>query len=180
MRHFETTMKQTIYISTIILVLTIVSCDRIKNKGQELADKTKERVEEKSKDLVDKVVPHFDAYKPDTKSNKERFTDFLKVDLSPDIKNIYCFDDEIGIDADYMFSFNCDSTTARKIIEKHMLKLDKTTTDYAFGLQDDFDWWDKAKISKLQLYSWKGEHQYFKYFWYDKAERQAYYFDFDL
>ncbi len=180
MRHFKTTMKQTIYISTIIFALTIVSCDRIKNKGQELADKTEEKVKDKSKDLVDKVVPHFDAYKPDTKFNKERFTDFLKVDLSPDIKNIYCFDDAIGIDADYMFSFNCDSTTARKIIEKHQLKLDKETSDYAFGLQHDFDWWDKKKIEKLDLYSWQGDHQYFKYFWYDKKEQKAYYFDFDM
>ena len=173
-------MKQTIYISTIIFALTIVSCDRIKNKGQELADKTEEKVKNKSKDLVDKVVPHFDAYKPDTKFNKERFKDFLKVDLTPDIKNIYCFDDAIGIDADYMFSFNCDTTTARKIIEKHQLKLDKETTDYAFGLQHDFEWWDKKKIEKLVLYSWQGDHQYFKYFWYDKTEQKAYYFDFDM
>ncbi len=180
MRHFKTTMKQTIYISTIIFALTIVSCDRIKNKGQELAEKTEKKVKDKSKDFVDKVVPHFDAYKPDTKFNKERFKDFLKVDLTPDIKNIYCFDDAIGIDADYMFSFNCDTTTARKIIEKHQLKLDKETTDYAFGLQHDFDWWDKKKIEKLDLYSWQGDRQYFKYFWYDKTEQKAYYFDFDM
>ena len=180
MRHFKPTMKQIIYISTIIFALTIVSCDRIKNKGQELADNTEKKVKDKSKDLVDKVVPHFDAYKPDTKFNKERFKDFLKVELTPDIKNIYCFDDAIGIDADYMFSFNCDPTTARKIIEKQNLKLDKETTDYAFGLQHDFDWWDKKKIEKLDLYSWQGDHQYFKYFWYDKTEQKAYYFDFDM
>lgn len=160
--------------------MTIGSCDRIKNKGQELADKTEIKVKDKSKDLVDKVIPHFDAYKPDTKFNKEQFKDFLKVDLTPDIKNIYCFDDVIGIDADYMFSFNCDTTTARKIIEKHQLKFDKKTTDYAFGLQHDFDWWDKKKIEKLDLYSWQGDRQYFKYFWYDKTEQKAFYFDFDM
>jgi hypothetical protein len=173
-------MKQIIYISTIIFSLTIISCERIKNKGQELADKTEEKVKDKSKDLVDKVVPQFDAYKPDTKFNKERFKDFLQVDLTADIKNIYCFDDAIGIDADYMFSFSCNITTARKIIEKHQLKLDKETTDYAFGLQHDFDWWDKKKIKKLDLYSWQGDHQYFKYFWFDKTEGKAYYFDFDM
>ena len=173
-------MKQTIYISIIIFALILVSCDRIKNKGQELADKTEEKVKDKSEDLVDKVVPHFDAYNPDTKFNKERFKDFLKVDLTSDVKNIYCFDDAIGIDADYMFSFNCDTTTTSKIIEKHQLKLDKVTTDYAFGLQHDFDWWDKKKIEKLELYSWQGEHQRFKYFWYDKTEQKAYYFDFDM
>lgn len=173
-------MKQIFYILTIFISLTIVSCDRIKNKGQKLADKAEEKIQDKSKDLADKVVPHFDAYNPDTKFNKERFKEFLQVDLSADIKNIYCFDDAIGIDADYMFSFNCDTTTARKIIEKHQLKLDKTTTDYAFGLQHDFVWWDKKKIEKLNLYSRQSDNQYFKYFWYDKSEQKAYYFDFDM
>lgn len=174
------TKKQAIYLSIILFALTIVSCERIKNKGQALADKTEEKVKDQSKDLVDKIIPHFDAYKPDTKYNKERFKDFLKVDLTPDIKNIYCFDDAVGIDADYMFSFHCDTTTARKIIEKHQLKLDKETTDYAFGIQHDFEWWDKKKIENLDLYSWKGDHQYFKYFWYDRTEQKAYFFDFDL
>ena len=172
-------MRQTIYI-LIILTLTFYSCDRIKNKGQELADKTEEKFKDKSKDLVDKVVPHFDAYKADTKFNKERFKDFLQVELTNDIKNIYCFDDAIGIDADYQFSFNCDSSTVRRIVDKHKLTLDTETTDFAFGLQNDFDWWDKKKIEKLKLYSWKGDHQYFKYFWYDNKEQKAYYFDFDM
>jgi hypothetical protein len=173
-------MKLTFYISTTVFILTLVSCDRIRNKGQELADKSEKKLNTKSNDIVDKVIPRFDAYQPDTKYNKERFKDFLQVDLTEDIKNIYCFDDVIGIDADYMFSFNCKTTTAKKIIDKHKLKLDKETTDYAFGLQNDFDWWDKKKIEKLDLYSWQGEHQYFKYFWYDKTEQKAYYFDFDM
>jgi hypothetical protein len=173
-------MKLTFYISTTVFILTLVSCDRIRNKGQELADKSEKKLNTKSNDIVDKVIPRFDAYQPDTKYNKERLKDFLQVDLTEDIKNIYCFDDVIGIDADYMFSFNCKTTTAKKIIDKHKLKLDKETTDYAFGLQNDFDWWDKKKIEKLDLYSWQGEHQYFKYFWYDKTEQKAYYFDFDM
>ena len=173
-------MKQAIFVLTIIFALTIFSCDRIKNKGHELADKTEEKVKDKSEEIIDKVVPHFDAYKPDTKFNIERFKDFLKVNLSPDIKNIYCFDDAIGIDADYQFSFNCDTAPVRQIIEINHLKLDKITTDYAFGLQNDFAWWDKKKIEKLDLFSWHGDNQYFKFFWYDKTEQKAYYFDFDM
>lgn len=46
-------MRQTIYLLTIIFALIIVSCDRIKNKGQELADKTEQKIIDKSKDLVD-------------------------------------------------------------------------------------------------------------------------------
>lgn len=173
-------MKHIFYILTIIFVLTFISCDRIRNKGHELANKAEKKLKNKSNDIVDKVIPHFDAYQPDTKYNKERFQDFLKVGLTQDIKNIYCFEDAVGIDADYMFSFNCNTTTVKEIINKHKLKLDKETTDYAFGLQHDFDWWNKMKIEKLDLYSWQGEHQYLKYFWYDKAEHKAYYFEFDM
>ena len=96
------------------------------------------------------------------------------------IKNIYCFDDAIGIDADYQFSFNCNKITAELIRKKNNLKIDTITSDFAFGLQNDFPWWDKKKIEKLQLYSWKGEQEYYKYFWYDNKEQKAYFFDFDL
>ena len=178
-------MNQVIFIRrpyswTILFLLTLLSCDRIRNEGQEFADKTEEKVKDRSKDLVDKVVPQFDAYKPDTKFNKERFKDFLQVELSPDINTIYCFDDAIGIDADYMFSFHCDTNTVNKIIVKHQLTRNKTTSDYAFGLQHDLDWWDKKRIQTLDLYSWEGDHRYFKYFWYDNTEQKAYYFEFDM
>ena len=165
---------------TLITAMLVVSCDSIKNKGQELADKTEEKVKDKSKDLVDKVIPHFDAYEADTKFNKERFQEFLQVDLTPDVKNIYCFGDAMGIDADYQFGFNCDPATAKWIMEKHQLKPDITTTDFAFGIQNDFAWWDKSKIEKLELHSWEGDHRYFKYFWYDNIEQKAYYFEFDM
>ena len=172
-------MKQTIYIVSVIIFF-FYSCGRIKEKGKNLAARTEQKVKDKSKDLVNKVAPQFDADQPDTKFNKERFRDFLQVELTPDIKNIYCFDDAIGIDADYQFSFNCDPLTSKRIIEKHKLTLDTVTTDYAFGLQNDFSWWDKKKIEKLKLYSWNDGGQYFKYFWYDAAEQKAYFFDFDM
>ena len=173
-------MRQTVYILVIIGALSIFSCGQIKNKGKELAKETEQRIEDKSKELIDKVVPVFDPYNPDTKFNKERFKDFLQVDLTPDIKNIYCFDDAIGIDADYQFSFNCNTSTVAKIIKKLNLTLDSKTTDFGFGFQNDFDWWNKKKIEKLKLYSWKGENEYYKYFWYDTIEQKAYYFDFDM
>lgn len=174
-------MKQLFYISIIIIISQVfLSCDRINNKGQELIISTKQEIKEQSEDALNKVIPRFDAYSPDTKYNKERFKDFIQVELTPDIKNIYCFDDAIGIDADYQFSFNCSLTTAQQIIKKHQLKPDKETTDYAFGLQNDFEWWDKKKIEKLDLYSWQQDNQYFKYFWYDTSEQKAYFFDFDL
>jgi hypothetical protein len=173
-------LKPLFCILILISTLIVVSCDRIKNKGQELADKTEEKIKDKSEDLVDNVIPHFDAYKPDTKFNKERFQEFLQIELTSDVKNIYCFGDAIGIDADYQFGFNCDPATAQRIMVKHQLQPDNTTTDYAFGIQNDYAWWDKSKIEKLELHSWQGDHRYFKYFWYDKSEQKAYYFEFDM
>ena len=113
-------------------------------------------------------------------STKKRLTDFINIELTPDIKNIYCFNDIIGIDADYQFSFNCNAATAKRIIGANGLKPDKETTDYAFGLQNDFEWWNKKKIERLELYSRQGDRRHFRYFWYDTREQQAYLFDFDM
>ena len=64
------------------------------------------KVKDKSKDFADKVVSQFDAYKADTKFNNERFKDFLKVDLTSEVKDIYSFDDAIGINVDYQICKN--------------------------------------------------------------------------
>lgn len=155
----------------ILLLFLSFSCDRVKNKAKELSDTTYEKVKEESDELAEKVSPQFDPYHPDTKYNQLRFKDFLQIELSQDIKNIYCFDDAIGIDADYMFAFNCDSGTAEKIKVKHLLKPD-TKNDYGFGMQHDFDWWDKKKIEQLDLYSWN-KGQYYKFFWYDPKRKKS-------
>jgi hypothetical protein len=172
-------MKRVMYL-LLLPALLLVSCDRIRNKSREVAGASKQKAKEEAEALADKLHPRFDSDTPDTKYNKARFADFVQVDLTPDIKNIYCFDDAIGIDADYQFSFNCDTATARRIIEKHQLQPDTSATDYGFGLQTDFPWWDKKKIEKLTLYKWKGDQEYYRYFWYDKKEGKAYFFDFDM
>lgn len=168
-------LKPLLYLA-FVFSLVSTSCNRIARKGKAIAHRTEEKISDKSDDLF----PTFDAYKADSKFNKKRFRDFLKVEITDDVKNIYCHDDAIGIDADYQFGFNCNDSTAQRIIRKHQLTLDLITEDKAFGLQDDFDWWDKKKIDKLDLYSWTNGNQYFKYFWYDSKEQKAYFFDFDL
>ena len=173
-------MLKSIYGLVFCLALLGLSCNKVQQKGQALVDKASEKVQNKASALRDRIAPRFDAYTPDTRYNKARFKDFLQVELSPDIKNIYCHNDAIGIDADYQFSFNCKPNTAQRIIEKHQLTLDSLNTDFAFGLQDDFDWWDKQQIEKLDLYTWHDGDQYFKYFWYDSQQQKAYFFDFDL
>ena len=166
------------------LTLGLLSCDRIKRKTEHVTDKvktkTKEGIERQAERVIHKIFPPFDHDKPDTENNKKRFEDFIKVKITPDVKNIYCFDDAIGIDADYMFSFDCDSTTSLKIIEVNGLKPDTVNTDNGFSMQHDFNWWNKEKITKLQKYSWTNGDRYFKYYWYDKENGKGYFFDFDL
>lgn len=130
--------------------------------------------------MIDRVAPRFDAYQPDTPSNRERFKDFLQVERTEDVRQIYCFNDDIGVDADYQFAFQCAPATAKRIIEKHQLAVSEEGVDPAFALQSNFDWWDKKKIAALELYAWNDNGQYFKYFWYEEREQQAYYFEFDL
>ena len=156
----------------ILLSLIFYSCDRIKQKTEQITEGTKkevkEQIERQVKRVEDKVFPPFDNDKSDTENNKKRFVVFLKVELTDDIKNIYCFDDAIGIDVDYMFSFNCNISTSKKIIKTNKLSIDTINVDNAFGLQSDFDWWNKKRIAELQKYSWTDGNQYCKYYWYDK------------
>jgi hypothetical protein len=162
------------------LFLVLNSCENVKRKGAEMANETEQKVKDRSRDLLDKVHPRFDADQADTEYNKERFRDFLRVELTADVKYIYCFASEMGIDAAYQFSFTCDTATVQRIILQHQLKRDPETTDFGFAIQRDFEWWDKKKIGLLPLYSWNIEARYFKYFWYNARERKAYYFEFDL
>jgi hypothetical protein len=167
-----------------LCLLSLISCNRIKNKTEQIADKAKSKAKKeivKQTDrVIDKVFPPFDHDKPDTENNKKRFADFLQIEITPDINEIYCFDDAIGIDADYMFSFNCNSETSKKIIKTHGLTLDKTNSDNGFNLQHDFDWWNKDRIAQLDKYSWTNGQGYHKYYWYDLENKKAYFFDFDL
>jgi hypothetical protein len=79
-----------------------------------------------------------------------------------------------------MFAFECNASTSSRIIERNDLKVDTINTNYGFGLQHDFDWWDEEQIAKLKKYSWTDGDRYFKYYWYDEQNGKAYFFDFDL
>jgi len=177
-------MKNLIQILFITLMIGFFSCKRVKDKTEKVANevklKTKNEIKERTQEVVDKIYPPFDHDKPDTENNKKRFRDFIKVEISKDVKNIYCFDDAIGINADYMFAFNCNLSTSKKIIEVNELKIDTLTKDNGFLMQHDFKWWNKKRIKELKKYSWTNGNGYFKYFWYDKENQKAYFFDFDL
>ena len=138
---------------------------------------------EKTFQVIEKIFPPFDSDMADTESNKKNFRNFLKVEITPDVKNIYCFDDAIGQDADYMFAFTCDSITANNIIEEHLLSRDSVSENVGYYLQHDFSWWNKEKLKTLPTYSWssggEGKNLH-KLFWYDDKNGKAYYFEYDL
>ena len=143
-------------------------------------NKTKEKISEKKNEAVDKVVPTFDSYNPDTKFNKKRFEEFFDFAPTSDVKNIYCFDDQIGIDSKFIFSFKCDDSTKNRIVKHLNLTKSNKPDNYSSGLWQSFPWWDSAKIVTLNPYWSKSEKGYYKYLWFDKTKQMLYYIDFDM
>lgn len=167
-------MKQILFlILASFLLLTVSACKQAKKKAKDAVTHVGEKI-------IEEIYPPFDEGTPDTDNNKARFKEFLKVELTPDIKNIYCHNDDIGIDLDFMFAFECKEGTAEKIIQKHKLELNGPNIGNASGLRDDFPWWDEDRIRELPRYSWFDGKSYYKYFWYDRETGKAWYFDFDM
>jgi hypothetical protein len=171
-------VKHILYILTIAIVLT--SCNRIKNKGKEVVTNAENKIKDKSERIIDKAFPGFDFDKADTKSNKLRFVEYLEVELSDDISNIYCFGDFLGADYKVLFSFNCDSLTIRRIIKKKGLTLTNEDNDTGLSFSDHFTWWDKEKIKRLKGYKAGKTYEYWQYLWYDKEQKKAYYEEYSL
>jgi hypothetical protein len=163
-----------------LLMLGLLSCGKIKKKSEQVVDSATSKTKQEIEKQLEKVFPVFDHDKGDTENNKKRFRDFINVEITPDVSQIYCFDDAMGIDTDYMFSFTCNAATSQKILQIHELKLDSINRDNGFSLQHDFNWWDKKRIAQLEKYSWTNGKGYHKYYWYDAKNKKAYFFDFEL
>lgn len=171
---------KTNYLILIIFALTIFSCDRIKNKGKEIAEKTEQKAKSKTTDLIDKAFPRFDSDKADTKYNKKRFEEYLEVKLTSDVKEIYSFGDFLGIDYKVLFSFTCDSTTIQRIVEKKGMEQTNENDDYGLHFGDDFPWWNKERIKEIKAFKKGEEYKFWQYLWYDKDSKIAYYEEFSL
>ncbi len=170
-----TKMKRTILIVLAVLLLLAFG-------GCYVAYRLFVKASVELRELQEDVYPSFDSDEPDTRANRERFKEYLMIDLTPDIKDIYCHDDYVGVIADYMFAFSCSEATSKRIIHLHNLELDTAAKrDDAFNRQDHFDWWNKETIRDLPKYQWFDENgRLAKYFWYDKVKGKAYFFQFDI
>jgi hypothetical protein len=168
------------YISAIALILSLASCDRIKRKGNQVVDKAKDKIIAKKDAAVDKVIPIFDSYTPDTKYNKKRFIDFFGFAPTSDITDLYCYNDQIGIDSKFQFAFKCDPGTKDRIVKHLNLTQAAGPDNSSRGLWQSFQWWDSAKIVTLNPYWRKDDHEYYRYLWFDEEKKAAYYIDFDM
>lgn len=168
------------YIILLLSLISILSCDRVKQKGRQVIDKARTELSEKKADLGDKIISHYDAYKPDTRFNKKRFQEFFGFVPTADVKELYCHADELSIDHSYQFSFICDTSTVTKIINGLKLAKADEPDNFGSGLWRSFPWWDSTSITTLKPYFRKGDHETYWYLWYDHTKGKAYYFEFDM
>ena len=187
MRHFRQTLRLTINILTLAFVVTLFSCNRLRRKGQETVDKTKEvvsdtkqKVIKKAGELADEVIlkPVIDT--PNTERDKKRFREYLLTELSGDVTNIYSYGDFFGADYKILIAFACDQSTIDRIIATKKMQLTTIKDDDGLLFMDEFHWWEKDKIELLEPYKVGKEYEYWKYLWYDPKTRQAFYEEFSL
>lgn len=168
------------YIFTLSLCLAFYSCGRITNRTEAAFTETTHRAKEKAADWTDTLFPRFDADHADTKYNKRRFAEYLEVDLTADISEIFCCGDFLGADYTVLFSFTCDSATVLRIIEKKGMQKSPEPNDNGLVTADRFDWWDAEKTARIQAYKSEKESDVWQYLWYDKENQKAYYEQFSL
>ncbi len=163
----------------LVYLLFLSSCDKIVNKGKNIVKKTKDKIIHKTENVVNNTFPQFDSYTPDTEFNKERFSEYLEVEISHDISNIYSYRDFLGIDYLVQISFNCDSTTIHRIIDFKNMKM---SDNHDSGLYHSLElsWWDKSAIAKIKPYVIGEEYKFWKYLWFDEETQTAYYQEFSM
>lgn len=177
-----------------VLMLFVVACNDIDGRSGKLAEKAEkslaetyaatedaiERTKEKIDQKLDKISPGYDVDKPDTDHNRNRFWDYLKVKPGKDVKDIYCFIDNMGIDYKVLIAFKGDRSTVDSIISINELKLSTEDHDNGLNFLDEFTWWDKERIGELKPYKKGKEGEYWQYLWYDKKAGKAWYLEFSL
>ncbi|GAB3829136.1 hypothetical protein [Pontibacter rugosus] len=147
------------------------SCDRLSGLGY--------RVKEKAKSTVDRFFPTYESKVGDTDYNKKRFKEFFGFYPTDDVKNLYAYADELGVDASYYFSFNCNEQTVERIIKELELQKDTANRSSVIGFDLPYTWWNTERIDKLEPVL-KIEKNIHWYLWHDREKNQAYFLTLDI
>jgi hypothetical protein len=163
-----------------VLFLVLLSCGRIKQESREALHDTKEKAGSLKDAAVDKVFPRFDDVRPDTDHNRRRFREFFHFAPGPDVHNLYCIADQMGIDSKFAFAFRCNEATRDRIIRELSLKKDGSPDADGSGLWPERPWWPGDRIRQLKPWHKKSDQELYQQLWYDPLTQTAYYFEFDL
>ena len=125
------------------------------------------------------LLAAYDTDKPDTKANRERLEDYLKIPATENVKEVYCYADFMGADYTIQLSFICDTSTLSKIIKVNSLSPDSTTSQ-GLNLARAFEWWNGKLIDTIPHFSSTTENELYKYLWFDSSVSKAYYLEFSL
>lgn len=172
-----------------MLAYCLISCNRIKRKGEAALDKTeqalqstKETIAKKKKDFTDDLFNVYDSYHPDTELNLKRFKQHFGIDAGKDVKNLYGYGDFMGADYTVLLAFQCDTSTLRKIIETQKMTRVADQHDQGFAnlASLQLTWWPADTITRIRPYKVGQESVYWHYLWYDSTKKQVYYKEYSL
>ncbi len=172
-------MKRLPFFLFFSVAVLLISCERVKNKYEEVGTKAIEHVTATKDNIEDHIIAHYDSYAPDTKWNKKRFQEFFGFEPGTEVARIYCYANEMGIDHTYAFSFVCDKKIVDSIVTKLNLTKNNSSPQTRVTLPK-LGWWDEQKIDTITPYYRHSEHATYEYLWYDTPTSTVYYLLFDL
>jgi len=159
----------------LILLLFMAACQGIDNNQDSRSTAGKLNNQDSKSD----GTVRFDADRSDTKSNKQRFSEFFRFQPGPDVKNLYCFAANPEVQSCYQLSFECSYATVQKIVQSLGLDKMESMLKPANLNRHEFSWWHAESIAGLHTGWNKIEEGLNQYLWYDDAAGKAYFFDTD-
>lgn len=116
----------------------------------------------------------------DTERSRKEFQYFFRFKPTPDVINLYSYSNEVGLDASYWLSFQCNEATVKKIQENLQLQEEPSPSRGLFGGLNSTPtkWWDTTFIFNTKPYS-RNEERLHWYLWYDPVKKRVYFLAFD-
>ncbi|RYZ43527.1 MAG: hypothetical protein EOP49_27860 [Sphingobacteriales bacterium] len=171
------------FLTCLFVALALLSCDRLAKKGSSVANRVKDAAARKMEDAEDKAIAKFEPGTPDTRFNKKRFAEFFKFAPGPDVRNIYCYADRMGIDSKFQFGFACDTSTLNRIILAERLHKAAPEDGYEFSRllePTEFSWWQNKDLESRTPFLRNDNERAYTCLWYDTTLGKAWYLTYDM